>query len=193
MANPVPAGSDVTSGTYRCTSCNYELQVGSTKHLPPCPSCGNAEYQTISGGDSVQDPQRSRSSSSRTSRSSSRASQGRGMQTRRTSDEPTKVQLYQEAQRLRVDGRSKMDKRQLASAVGRKRGRDGEGRSGGDATPIEAQAFLEDVNYPVRRAKLVDAAKRHGAQEEVRATLERLPDKQFKSPTEVSEAIGNLS
>jgi predicted nucleic acid-binding Zn-ribbon protein len=56
MANPVPAGSDVSSGTYSCTQCGYELDVGSTKHLPPCPSCGNAEWSTQSGGDSVDDP-----------------------------------------------------------------------------------------------------------------------------------------
>jgi predicted RNA-binding Zn-ribbon protein involved in translation (DUF1610 family) len=46
----------VSSGTYNCTQCGYELDVGSTKHLPPCPSCGNAEWSTQSGGDSVDDP-----------------------------------------------------------------------------------------------------------------------------------------
>jgi hypothetical protein len=56
MANPVPAGSDVSAGTYRCTDCGFELDVGSTKHLPPCPSCGNGEYETVTGGDSVNDP-----------------------------------------------------------------------------------------------------------------------------------------
>ncbi len=56
MANPVPAGSDVSSGTYRCTNCGFELDVGSTTHLPPCPSCGNGDYETMSGGDSVNDP-----------------------------------------------------------------------------------------------------------------------------------------
>jgi Zn finger protein HypA/HybF involved in hydrogenase expression len=56
MANPVPAGSDVSAGTYKCTNCGYELQVGSTEHLPPCPECANGEYQTVSGGDSAQDP-----------------------------------------------------------------------------------------------------------------------------------------
>jgi predicted RNA-binding Zn-ribbon protein involved in translation (DUF1610 family) len=56
MANPVPTGSDVSAGTYRCTSCGYELQVGSTQSLPPCPSCANSEYETVSGGDSVNDP-----------------------------------------------------------------------------------------------------------------------------------------
>jgi rubrerythrin len=56
MANPVPAGSDVSAGTYRCTNCGYELQVGSTNNLPPCPSCSNGHYETLSGGDSKDDP-----------------------------------------------------------------------------------------------------------------------------------------
>jgi Zn finger protein HypA/HybF involved in hydrogenase expression len=56
MAEPVPAGSDVSAGTYKCANCDNEVQVGSTSHLPPCPSCGNGEYQTISGGDAADDP-----------------------------------------------------------------------------------------------------------------------------------------
>ena len=28
MADPVPAGSDVSAGTYKCTSCGNELSVG---------------------------------------------------------------------------------------------------------------------------------------------------------------------
>ena len=56
MADPVPAGSDVSAGTYRCTNCGYELQVASTQHLPPCPSCSIGTWETITGGDSVDDP-----------------------------------------------------------------------------------------------------------------------------------------
>jgi Zn finger protein HypA/HybF involved in hydrogenase expression len=56
MANPVPAGSDVSSGTYKCTSCGNTIDVGSTKSLPPCPSCGNGHWEPMSGGDSVNDP-----------------------------------------------------------------------------------------------------------------------------------------
>jgi Zn finger protein HypA/HybF involved in hydrogenase expression len=56
MADPVPAGSDVSAGTYKCTNCGHELQVRSTEHLPPCPQCENGEYSTVSGGDSVSDP-----------------------------------------------------------------------------------------------------------------------------------------
>jgi hypothetical protein len=34
----------------------YELEVTSTDNLPPCTSCENGEYSTLSGGDSVDDP-----------------------------------------------------------------------------------------------------------------------------------------
>ncbi|MDQ1485871.1 MAG: hypothetical protein QOJ62_1564 [Actinomycetota bacterium] len=56
MANPAPAGSDVSAGTYTCTTCGYQLSVQSTQHLPPCPSCGNGAWDTQTGGDSVSDP-----------------------------------------------------------------------------------------------------------------------------------------
>lgn len=56
MADPVPAGSDVSAGTYSCTSCGYPLDVQSTKSLPPCPQCQNGSWKTQTGGDSVQDP-----------------------------------------------------------------------------------------------------------------------------------------
>ncbi len=56
MAEPVPVGSDVSAGTYKCADCGYELDVGATKNLPPCPSCENTQYQTLSGGDSSEDP-----------------------------------------------------------------------------------------------------------------------------------------
>lgn len=56
MAEPIPAGSDVSAGTYRCTECAYHLQVQSTQHLPPCPKCQNGQWHSQSGGDSAQDP-----------------------------------------------------------------------------------------------------------------------------------------
>ena len=35
---------------------DYKLEVGSTQHLPPCPECANGNWNTQSGGDSVEDP-----------------------------------------------------------------------------------------------------------------------------------------
>ena len=56
MADPVPAGSDVSAGTYKCTNCGYTMGVQSITHLPPCPDCSNGYWDTITGGDSVHDP-----------------------------------------------------------------------------------------------------------------------------------------
>ena len=57
MANPAPVGSDVSSGTYKCTNCGYELTVKSVESLPPCPKCdGPYSWSVVSGGDSPQDP-----------------------------------------------------------------------------------------------------------------------------------------
>jgi len=56
MANPVPTGSDVRAGTYKCTNCGYELTVQSVESLPPCPSCGNNSWEAVTGGDSREDP-----------------------------------------------------------------------------------------------------------------------------------------
>ena len=61
MAEPVPAGSDVSAGTYTCTNCGYSLDAGATQHLPPCPNCNNGSWSTQTGGDSVDDPYPDRS------------------------------------------------------------------------------------------------------------------------------------
>jgi predicted nucleic acid-binding Zn-ribbon protein len=53
----IPAGSDVSAGTYRCTSCGNQIDVQSTESLPPCPECGNGEGIAVSGGDAAEDPQ----------------------------------------------------------------------------------------------------------------------------------------
>lgn len=57
MANPAPIGSDVSSGTYKCTNCGYKIDTRSLGHLPPCPSCGGPnEWESVTGGDSIHDP-----------------------------------------------------------------------------------------------------------------------------------------
>ena len=49
MTSPVLAGTDVAAGTYRCTSCGFELDVGSSDPLPPCPKCSNPQYEAHGG------------------------------------------------------------------------------------------------------------------------------------------------
>ena len=57
MAESIPVGSDVSSGTYRCENCGYELSVQSVQSLPPCPKCdGPYSWRALSGGDAQEDP-----------------------------------------------------------------------------------------------------------------------------------------
>jgi hypothetical protein len=125
------------------------------------------------------------------------SNRGRARTRSRRSDGPTKAELYRQARRLGIEGRSKMDKAQLARAVGRREqpssgGRSSERRSQSRANPVEVQRFLEGVGYPTRKDRLVQEATSRGASRDVRETIERLPERRFDSPTEVSEAIGSL-
>jgi Zinc-ribbon containing domain len=56
MAEPVPAGSDVSAGIYQCDECGYELDVASIESLPSCPECSNGSWDTESGGESGSRP-----------------------------------------------------------------------------------------------------------------------------------------
>lgn len=117
---------------------------------------------------------------------------------RRNPDEPTKDELYRQAKRLGIEGRSKMSKAELARAVGRAGGRAGtrpSARSAGSArraNPVDVQSFLDGVRYPTEKGELLRQARREGASETVRSTIQRLPERRFQDPTEVSTAIGNL-
>ena len=131
--------------------------------------------------------------SARATASSARSQSRSRSQTRRpTSEEPTKEELYEQAKKLDIDGRSKMNKPELARAVSRRGGKPVGRTSASVANPVEVQAFLEGVGYPAGKRQLLREAESQRASRDVRATLRRLPEKNFKSPTEVSKAIGKL-
>ena len=115
----------------------------------------------------------------------------RGSRGGQAGDERTRDELYAEARRLGIEGRSKMNKRELARALDQQGG--GSRGRAGKANPIEVQKFLEGVDYPTRKADLVREAERQGADASVRSTLARIRDEKFDSPADVSEAIGRLS
>jgi hypothetical protein len=98
--------------------------------------------------------------------------------------EPSKDELYAEASRLGVPGRSTMTKHELGDELER--------IQTGKATPVHVQTFLEGVHYPLDRDDLLKQAEERRAAAEVRATIERLPDRRFEDPTDVSRAIGEL-
>lgn len=98
--------------------------------------------------------------------------------------EPTKDELYAEATRLGVRGRSGLAKSELVDEIERVQTE--------KATPIQVQAFLDGLDYPADTGDLLSEAEKHRATAEVRATLERLPNRRFEDPTDVSRAIGEL-
>ncbi|HEV3480450.1 MAG TPA: DUF2795 domain-containing protein [Gaiellaceae bacterium] len=180
-ATPEVEGDQISQETERRLYSQYGLQYSEERSSTGLPERESSRRQTT--------PSRSRQG--RQARKSTRTS-------RRTSDEPTKAELYEQAKKLDIGGRSKMNKQQLLRAVERARsssskGRSESGRSRAKSNPIHVQEFLEGVGYPTQKGDLVREAERQGASDEVRMTLERLPDKRFEAPTDVSEAIGRLS
>jgi Protein of unknown function (DUF2795)/PRC-barrel domain len=174
QATPEVEGDDVSQETERALYSHYGIPYSEQKSPSGLPADRSREGRLAAPSASRAEPLRRAGSAG---------------------SDATRKELYEEARRLDIPGRSKMNKQQLARAVGRAGGRR-EQRPGDEtakANPIEVQKFLEGVRYPTERHDLVAEAGRQGASNEVRSTLERLPDERFETPTDVSEAIGKLS
>jgi Protein of unknown function (DUF2795) len=61
-----------------------------------------------------------------------------------------------------------------------------------NVNPVQVQKYLQGVNYPVHKNDLLKHVHDQGGDENVRATLEKLPDKTYQTPADVSEAIGQI-
>ena len=57
------------------------------------------------------------------------------------------------------------------------------------ANPIQIQKYLKGVDYPATREQLIENAKNLGADDSVCASLEQLPDEEFQTPADVSQAF----
>ena len=57
------------------------------------------------------------------------------------------------------------------------------------ANPIQIQKYLKGVDYPASKAQLIENARKLGADENICASLEQLPDDEFQTPADVSEAF----
>jgi hypothetical protein len=64
------------------------------------------------------------------------------------------------------------------------------GRGGTAAAPVQVQKFLSGLDYPVRRQQIIDKAKENGADRQIIAMLERLPDREYEGPSGISREIG---
>jgi hypothetical protein len=58
--------------------------------------------------------------------------------------------------------------------------------------PLRAATFLEGIDLPAHKDDLIEHVRRQGADEDVVATLERLPDKEIEGPFELSRALGEI-
>ena len=179
-AAPELDGDEISQDLERQLASHYELQYSESRS--PTGLAQGKKRGTAR--------QASRHSQSRTARPTQRA---RASHTARRSEGPTRDELYEQAKRLGIEGRSKMNKAQLQRAVGRKGGGTRSTGRAGKANPFEVQKFLEAVGYPASKRELVTEAKERGAHTSVRSTLERLPNQNFDTPAAVSEAIGQLS
>lgn len=58
--------------------------------------------------------------------------------------------------------------------------------------PINVQKHLKGVDYPASKQELIRHAEENGADENIRSVLEELPDKEYKTPAELSKAVGQI-
>lgn len=58
--------------------------------------------------------------------------------------------------------------------------------------PIQVQKFLSGMHYPASKDEIVDHAKSNGADEKVIQTLQQMPDDDFETAADVSQAIGRI-
>ncbi len=62
-----------------------------------------------------------------------------------------------------------------------------------DVNPIQIEKYLKGVDYPADKQDLIKKAQQNGADQNVRDTLNALPDQKFDSPADVSKAVGAIN
>lgn len=55
--------------------------------------------------------------------------------------------------------------------------------------PIQLQKHLKGMNYPASKDDLLNHVKQGNADENVRSVIERIADKTYENPAEVSSAV----
>ena len=68
----------------------------------------------------------------------------------------------------------------------------GRQRSMADVSVGEIQSYLGGVDYPKNKQQLIGHARNQGAPPEVIDLLQKMEDKQFHDPTDVSQSVGEL-
>lgn len=73
------------------------------------------------------------------------------------------------------------------------------GQRGGEAamraekvSAAQLQIYLKGISYPADKSELVERARDNGAPDNVINMLEKLPDKDYRRPTEVEEEFNKM-
>ena len=57
---------------------------------------------------------------------------------------------------------------------------------------IHVQKFLGGLDYPVDKQDLIDKAEQNGADKQTVQALERIPEREYENPVEVSREVSKL-
>ncbi len=58
--------------------------------------------------------------------------------------------------------------------------------------PIQLQKHLKGVDYPVSKEELIKHAQQQGADENAMSALQQLPEQEYQTPTDVSQAVSSI-
>ncbi|MGI5917594.1 MAG: DUF2795 domain-containing protein [Anaerolineae bacterium] len=62
-----------------------------------------------------------------------------------------------------------------------------------EASPIQVQRYLKGLQYPASKEDIIQRIKDSDAPNEVIEFMQRLPDQEYKSPIDISRAVGQLT
>lgn len=63
----------------------------------------------------------------------------------------------------------------------------------GGANPVAVQAYLKGMTYPARKQDILDRAAENEAPDEIIAALEKISDREYGSPAELTREAGQAA
>lgn len=61
-----------------------------------------------------------------------------------------------------------------------------------NVSPAQVEKSIKGTNFPANKQDLIEKAKENQANQDVLDVLEKMPDKQFRSPVDISKAMGRM-
>lgn len=60
------------------------------------------------------------------------------------------------------------------------------------ASPVAIESYLKGVHYPTNKNELVKCAKQNHAPNDVMHVIEKMPEKKYASPIDISKEVGKM-